>query len=87
MEGDMSVRQLALAVVLLLVTLVAGVSVGAQVARAPVPVPPTVLAGPDVGFRVEGVDGEFPIGKLVVKVRGQWVEAQIRDGRLVQPAR
>ena len=83
----MSVRQIALVVVLLVVTLAAGVGVGAQVARAPIPVPPTVLAGPDVGFRVEGVDGEFPIGRLVVRVKGQWVEAQIRDGRLVPPAR
>ena len=83
----MSVRQLAIVVILLVVTLAAGVRVGAQVARNPLPVPPTVLAEPDVGFRVEGVDGEFPIGRLVVRVKGQWIEAQIRDGRLVPPAR
>ena len=83
----MSIRHAAVVVVLLAIALVAGVRVGAQVARAPTPVPPTVLAGPDVGFRVEGVDGEFPIGRLVVRVKGQWIEAQIRDGRLVPPAR
>lgn len=39
---------------------------------------PRVLAGPDVGFRVEGLRGEVPTGTLVIRVNGEWVEAQIR---------
>ena len=77
----MSLRDFMLVVVLLAMALFVGVRVGAaQVARLPVPVPPTVLAGSDLGFRVEGIDGDFPVGKLVVRVNGQWVQAQIRDG-------
>jgi hypothetical protein len=43
-------------------------------------VTPTVLSGGDVGFRVEGRKGTTPVGTLVVKVNGQWVEAQFAAG-------
>ncbi len=47
---------------------------------------PTVVAGPDVGFRIERVERGIPVGKLVVKVDGKWVDAQFAGGavRLVQ---
>lgn len=40
---------------------------------------PRVLSGPDIGFRVERVarDGT-PVGSLVVRVDGNWVEAQFQ---------
>jgi hypothetical protein len=41
---------------------------------------PTVVAGPDVGFRVERMDRGIPVGKLVVKVNGRWVDAEIGGG-------
>jgi len=41
------------------------------------PVPPKVMTGTDIGFRVEGLRGSTPIGTLVVKVNGEWVEADI----------
>jgi hypothetical protein len=45
----------------------------AQTAIAPRPiVPPVVLAGPDVGFRMTGAKGDTPVGQLVVRVRGEW---------------
>jgi hypothetical protein len=47
----------------------------AQVSRQVIPVNPTVISGPDVGFRVEGHRGEVAVGTLVIKVNGQWVEA------------
>lgn len=60
---------------------------------------PRVLSGGDVGFRVEGqreemrtdqITGErAPVsvltGQLVVRVSGQWVEAEIAGGR-IRPA-
>ena len=56
-----------------------GVQLVAQTFSQPRAVPPTVLAGPDVGFRVEGIDSHTntPVGQIVVKVDGQWVEAHI----------
>ena len=47
---------------------------------------PTVVAGPDVGFRIERVERGIPVGKLVVRVDGKWVDAQFAGGavRLVQ---
>lgn len=43
----------------------------------PNPVAPQVLSGPDVGFRIEGVDPRTgnPMGIWVVRVNGEWVEA------------
>jgi hypothetical protein len=41
---------------------------------------PTVVAGPDVGFRVERVDRGIPLGRLVVKVDGKWIDAQFAGG-------
>lgn len=47
---------------------------------APRPVPPVVLSGADVGFRVEAYRGTTPVGRFVVRVDGQWVEAQFAGG-------
>ena len=44
----------------------------AQTAILPNPVPPVVLAGPDVGFRMTGVKRGTPVGQLVVRINGEW---------------
>jgi hypothetical protein len=51
------------------------------------PVTPTVVAGGDVGFRVEGLrGGSTPVGTLVVRVNGAWVEAEVKlPGRGTTP--
>ncbi len=37
--------------------------------------PPMLLSGPDVGFRVEGLNRSGqPTGTLVVRMNGEWVE-------------
>jgi hypothetical protein len=39
------------------------------------PLPPRVLSGNDIGFRVEGVDPKGkPIGTLMVRFNGDWIE-------------
>ena len=45
---------------------------------APVLENPTILTGPDVGFRLERVRDGVPVGHVVVKVDGRWVEPQAR---------
>jgi len=51
------------------------------------PVTPRVLAGEDVGFRVEGLrGGSTPVGTVVVRIDGQWVEAEVKlPGRGTTP--
>jgi hypothetical protein len=44
---------------------------------AVVPIPPRVMAGADIGFRVTGLRGDTAVGQLVVRVNGNWVEADI----------
>ena len=63
-------------------------SVGYSQAQVPLPprqprFPPsaqapeaTILSGNDVGFRIDGWKGDAPIGTLLVRVNGQWLEAQ-----------
>jgi hypothetical protein len=54
------------------------VTLGAQNLYALRAVPPTVLSGADVGFRVEAIDGDnVPVGRIVIRVDGKWVEARI----------
>lgn len=65
--------------VVVLAVAVAGVWAAAQV-RQTQPVPPTVISGADIGFRMEARRGSTPVGKLVVKVDGQWVEAELAAG-------
>ena len=36
---------------------------------------PHVLSGGDIGFRVEGNRGDYPVGTLVVRLNGRWVDA------------
>jgi hypothetical protein len=57
--------------------LTAGVWVRAQAVR---PQAPAVISGPDLGFRVDGHSGNTPIGVLVVRINGQWVEVESSVG-------
>jgi hypothetical protein len=59
--------------------LVAGAWLHAQTSSTP----PVVISGSDIGFRLEGREGDTPIGRLVVRINGQWVEAQF--ARSVKP--
>ena len=43
------------------------------------PVTPTEIADPHVGFRVEGIMGDKAGGKVVVRVNGRWVEAELSE--------
>lgn len=36
----------------------------------------TILSGSDIGFRLERTQNGVPIGTLVVRVDGRWVEAR-----------
>jgi hypothetical protein len=36
----------------------------------------TVIAGPDLGFRIERHKGKTPVGRLVVRIDRQWVEVE-----------
>lgn len=49
-------------------------------AQALPPAEPKVMSGGDIGFRVERMDRGTPVGRLVVRVNGQWVEASFAVG-------
>ena len=49
------------------------------------PVTPRVLSGADVGFRVEGLRGNTPVGQVVVRVNGQWIAVELASG-MTRPA-
>jgi hypothetical protein len=60
-------------------TAVAVLAQGRQVpppAQADKPLTPMIISGPDLGFRIEGRNGNTPVGKLVIRVDGQWVDTQ-----------
>ena len=41
---------------------------------------PTIISGSDLGFRVDKSNGNTPVGTLVVRINGQWVEADFNVG-------
>ena len=43
-------------------------------------VAPTIIAGENLGFLVEGRRGATPVGRIVVKVDGRWVLAELGSG-------
>jgi hypothetical protein len=61
-----------------LVSLALALALGAVVLAQAPPAPAldgiNVLSGGDIGFRVEYFEGKRPVGTLVVRVNGQWVE-------------
>jgi len=46
------------------------------VVRRPAPPAPVVIAGENLGFRVDSEAGGVKRGRLVVRVDGEWVEVQ-----------
>ena len=46
-------------------------------ATAVIPVPPRVMTGAELGFRVVGLRGETPVGRIVVRVNDRWVDAEL----------
>jgi hypothetical protein len=61
-------------------------AVKAQVYEPPRPLPePRVVSGPDFGFRIEGDQGGVPVGRLVVRVNGKWIEARVGNSPGVRP--
>jgi hypothetical protein len=62
------------------------VAVAARAQQAPRGnVEPEVIAGPSVGFRVDGYNGNTPIGELVVRRNGSWVPVEF--GAKIKPMR
>jgi hypothetical protein len=61
--------------VVLVASLLSAVS-GALLAQPKVQIinEPVVLSGPDFGFRIESYERGKPIGTLVVRLNGRWVE-------------
>ena len=72
-------------IVLTVFLVVAAVWASAQVTRPPSEtglkpmdlVAPIVISGSDLGFRIESKEGNVPVGKLVVRINGVWVDAQV----------
>jgi hypothetical protein len=73
----MSLRTRAGIVVMVWVASLVAVGVWAQAPSQP---DAKVLSGPDIGFRIERQERGTPIGKLVVRVNGQWVDAAFAAG-------
>jgi hypothetical protein len=51
------------------------------------PASPTVLSGNDIGFRMVGRKGTTPTGRLVVRINGEWVDAELAGGMKLIPTK
>lgn len=41
------------------------------------PVAPKVMTGDDLGFEIFALRGDTPVGRIVVRVNGRWVAAEL----------
>jgi len=73
-------RRAQLIAVTLLVLVIVGSWVYAQVVASQPVVPPITLTGDDIAFRVEARRGNTVEGRLVVRMDGKWVEANVDGG-------
>lgn len=72
----------------LALVLALGAAVLAHPRSSPPPLEPNVVSGADIGFRIDGFDGRQPVGTLVVKVDGRWVEPKTPPSMmLLKPVR
>lgn len=69
----MSLRTCSVLVVAWLFSLVAVAAIAQSRGVSPLS-EPVVLSGGDIGFRVEGRQGNTPVGKLIIRFDGRWVE-------------
>lgn len=67
-------------VLLALCTFGVGATWGAAQATPPSSANPTVLSGDDVGFRIDSRKGAKPVGTIVIRVNGRWVEPEFSAG-------
>lgn len=75
----MRVRTMLSVAVLWVFSLLAVVSVvKAQVFEQARPLPePRIVSGPDVGFRIEADQNGTPVGRLVVRLNGKWIDVRV----------
>ena len=75
--------------VIIAVWLLSLVTVGAVAQmRAVMPLAePLILTGGDIAFRVEGTQGITPVGKMIVRFNGKWVEPKLVPGPVTLAAR
>jgi hypothetical protein len=84
----MSTRAILALAALWVLSLVAVVTiVNAQVYRMNPLAEPRILSGPDFGIRIEAEQNGKPVGRLVVRIDGEWVEAQLGSAMGLQPLR
>jgi hypothetical protein len=82
-----SIARTRVLVLLSAAVLIACAAIGYAQARPDTrPVPPLVLSGSDIGFRVEGRKGTAAVGHFVVRIGGRWVDVEYRFGPKVLTA-
>ena len=83
----LAARELLIGAALVVVVVAAAAWGHAQAFVQPTPVEsPVVLSGPDIGFRMIARKGEKPVGRLVVRIDGEWREVEFdhRISRIVK---
>jgi hypothetical protein len=50
-------------------------------------VAPIIISGSDLGFRVESRGNNVSVGKLVVRINGIWVDAQVGPSGVISATR
>ena len=71
----MSIRTAVIVAVLWLVSLISVATAREQPAQG-VPLDAKILSGDDIGFRIDSMQGNVPVGTFVIRLNGKWVETR-----------
>jgi len=69
----MSIRIAVIVGVFWLISLISVATAREQAVQV-VPLDPKILSGGDIGFRIDSMHGNVPIGTFVIRLNGKWVE-------------
>jgi hypothetical protein len=81
MGGHVSLRTWSVVVAVWLLSLAAVAAVAQSRVITPL-AEPVILSGSDIAFRVEAEQGSRPVGKLLVRYNGRWIEPKSAPGTL-----
>jgi len=70
----MSIRARLVVAFLWMASLVAVAAAAREQTTQVVPLDSKILSGGDIGFRVESMHGNVPVGTFVIRWNGQWIE-------------
>ena len=81
----MTLRSWSILMVMWLISLVTVAAIAQPAVTVPSQLEPVIIAGENIGFRIDGYKDQGAVGTLVVRVNSRWVEAKFSPQHQILP--